>query len=120
MEIFGDSDIGNIWRFGYRKYLESWILEMFGDSDIAEIWRFGYWRYLEIWILEIFGDLDIGDWILETGYWRFGFSRLDIGDMEIFGNWILMIWSIFETCSRIWRFGYPRFGDLAKTYIFLM
>ena len=74
MEIFGDLDIGNIWRCVYWIFgdldigdmeifgdLEILILEIFGDSDIGNIWRFGYWRYLEIWILEIFGDLDIGD-----------------------------------------------------------
>ena len=38
-------------------------MEIFGDSDIGNICRFGYWRYLEIWILEIFGYLEI--WILE-------------------------------------------------------
>ena len=75
-------------------------MEIFGDSDIGYNWRFGYWRYLEIWILGIgywrldIGDLEFGDrileiWILEIAYWR-----LDIGDLEIFGDWILDIWKL--------------------------
>ena len=79
----------------------------FIDIFDSRYWDIFYRRYLEIWILEIFEDLDIGDWILETGYWRFGFSRLDIGDMEIFGHLEILI---LEVCGHsdignVWRFG---------------
>ena len=53
--------------------------------------------------------MDIEDiLILDIGY-----SSLDIEDLEIFGDWILEI-------SEMWRFGYSRFRDLPKIYIFLM
>ena len=78
MEIFQDLDIGDIWKFGYRKYLEIWILEIFGDLDIGDIWRFGYWRL-------DFGDRILEIWIFEIGYWRYGdIWRLDIGDLKHF------------------------------------
>ena len=51
------------WILEILKFLEIWILEMFGNSDIGDIRRFVYWRYLEIWILEIrYSRLDIGVW----------------------------------------------------------
>ena len=63
-EMFGNSDIGDIWRLDIG-VLESWIMD------------FGYWR-LDIGDLEIFGD-----WILEIMRNVRKFGNVEIPDPEI-------------------------------------